>query len=94
MERVTQIIPAVGWRLAYFDTDTRQVFYNEIIAFGLTSEGDVVPIAWNETESDDSPMKAVNFVGLCPPESSMPVGHTDISAWLTSVEEKYGKKAS
>ena len=86
-KKIIQIMPAEGWRAAYFDDEQNEVFYNEIIAFGLRDDGFVVPIGWDGDESDDTIVKTSNFVGLCPPGKRMPVGFETYVEWIKELKK-------
>jgi hypothetical protein len=75
--KITQIMPAVGWRVIYVydEGEEVEIFYNTLVGFGLTVGGSVIPLVWEDTDIDD-PTTVSNYAGLCPPGFDLPEDHT------------------
>ena len=57
-----QMIPATGWR-AVFDAGDKDEF-QQVIAWGLTARGSVIPLTADETAVVDDPRSCSNFLRI------------------------------
>ena len=49
---VTQLIPADGWRVYYYDNSDDSNFSSPIVSWGLRACGCVVPLVWKVHEQE------------------------------------------
>jgi hypothetical protein len=85
-EDYKKIIPGGGWRVAWFDPDTGELFARQIVCWALTFEGSLVPVSVDRAGWVDRVDKDDNFLGILEPGEIISIA----SSWIEK-DESSGK---
>lgn len=62
-EKIVQIIPAPGWHAIYKQPDGREE-PSRLVAWGLTQDGELVPLDVDHNGDTDDPRQVSNFARI------------------------------